>query len=94
MSSKKWNTSYDSNRKYNSKWKKTFLWLKKANNGIESTYCKLCLCAISSRYSNLQNYQKSDKYQKRVPVKGQMQLNSLIVENLNNKISERLKPQN
>jgi len=52
MASTKWKSSYDEGQKYNSNWEKTFLWLKKASDGSEDAYCKLCHTTIITRYSN------------------------------------------
>jgi hypothetical protein len=44
--SNKWKASYDSNRKYGSKWEETFVWVQKAADGSEAAYSKLCHCNI------------------------------------------------
>jgi len=74
MLSNKWKTSYDSNRKYRSKWEETFVWAQKAADGSEAT-CKLCHCNILPRVSNLSNREKSEKHKWRTPLQSQMQLN-------------------
>jgi hypothetical protein len=73
--SSKWKASYDSNRKYCSKWKETFVWVRKAADGSEAAYCKLCHCNILPRISNLSNHEKSEKHKQRPPLQGQTQLN-------------------
>ena len=61
MLSNKWKASYDSNRKYRSKWEETFVWVQKAADGSEAAYCKLCHCNILPRISNLSTHEKSEK---------------------------------
>ena len=55
MLSNKWEASYDSNRKFRSKWEETFVWVQKAAGGLEAAYCKLCHWNILPRISNLSN---------------------------------------
>ena len=38
MSSQKWKAWYESNRKYNSKWEETFVWVPKAADGSGAAY--------------------------------------------------------
>jgi hypothetical protein len=61
MLSNKWKASYDSNRKYVSKWEETFVWVQKAADGLAVAYCKLCHCNILPRISNLSNHEKPKK---------------------------------
>jgi hypothetical protein len=73
--SNKWKASYDSNCKYCSKWEETFVWVRKAADGSEAAYCKLCHCNILPRISNLSNHEKSEKHKQRTPLQGQTRLN-------------------
>jgi hypothetical protein len=75
MMSNKWKASYDSNRKYSSKWEETFVWVQKAADGPEAAYCKLCHCNILPRISILSNHEKSEKHKRRTPLQGQTRLN-------------------
>jgi hypothetical protein len=74
MLSNKWKASYDSSRKYRSKWIEIFVWVQKAADGSEAAYCKLCHCNILPRISNLSNHEKSEKHKRRTPLQGQKQL--------------------
>ena len=70
----KWKSSYDSNRKYNIQWEKTFAWLTKSTDGSDSAYCKLCRCTIAPRLSNLTNHEKTEKHKKNTPSSSQKTL--------------------
>jgi len=61
IASTKWKSSYDKGRKYNNNRENTFIWLKKANDGSEDVYCKLCHIAIIPRHSNFMNHEKKTK---------------------------------
>ena len=73
MSSTKWKGSYDKGRKGNIDWEKTFLWLKKASDGSQDAYCKLCHATIIPRLGNVMNHEKNEK-RKSVPAIGQVAL--------------------
>jgi hypothetical protein len=73
--SNKWKASYNSNRKYSSKWEETFVWVQKDADGLEAAYCKLCHCNILPRISSLSNHEKSEKHKRRTPLHGQTRLN-------------------
>jgi len=62
IASTKWKSSYDKGRKYNNNRENTFIWLKKANDGSEGVYCKLCHIAIIPRHSNFMNHEKKKKH--------------------------------
>ncbi|CAG5125860.1 unnamed protein product, partial [Candidula unifasciata] len=72
-SSKKWKASYDSNRKYNSNWKKTYPWLKRSSDGSEAAYYKLCQCTVAPRITSISNHEKSEKHRMKTPSKSQSQ---------------------
>jgi hypothetical protein len=76
MLSSKGKASYDSSRKYRSKWEEIFVWVQKAADGSEAAYCKLCHCNILPRISNLSDHEKSEKHKRRTPLQGQTQLNA------------------
>jgi hypothetical protein len=59
--SNKWKASYDSNRKYSSKWEETFVWVQKAADGSEAAYCKLCHSNILPRISKLSDHGQVEK---------------------------------
>jgi hypothetical protein len=59
--SNKWKVSYDSYRKYRSKWEETFVYFQKAADGLEAAYIKSCYCCILPRISSLSNHEKSEK---------------------------------
>jgi hypothetical protein len=68
MLSNKWKASYDSNRKYCSNWEGTFEWVRKAADGSEAAYCKLCHCNIlpsSQIMKNLRNTSGELQYKAR-----------------------------
>jgi hypothetical protein len=68
MLSSKWKASYDSNRKYSSKWEEKFVWVQKAADGSEAAYCKLSHCKIlpfSQIMKNLRNTSEKLRYKAR-----------------------------
>ena len=54
----KWKTTYDSGRKYNSKWEKDFSWLSEAPNSKDKAYCKLCHRPLQPKRDALVNHEK------------------------------------
>ncbi|XP_047736330.1 uncharacterized protein LOC108666410 isoform X2 [Hyalella azteca] len=62
MASKK---SYDASRRYRTKWETQFPWLKKASDGSERAYCKLCHVIIRPHKGCLVQHEKSDSHRAR-----------------------------
>jgi len=54
----KWKQCYDSGRKYQSVWEKSFPWVTKAPDGSDSAYCKLCRKTLQVRFSALSAHSK------------------------------------
>ena len=55
----KWKGGYDSNRKYNKNWEKSFPWLRKASEKSENAFCKLCSSEIEPRLAHLNRHESS-----------------------------------
>lgn len=56
----KWKSSYDTGRKYNSKWEKDFNWVSEAPNTKDKAYCKLCRRVLQAKRDALATHEKSD----------------------------------
>ncbi|XP_068225886.1 protein FAM200C-like [Palaemon carinicauda] len=59
LSKPKWKGSYDSGRKYNKSGEEKFVWLKRASEGSEDAYCKLCKTTIAPKASRLADHEKT-----------------------------------
>ncbi|XP_046864677.1 SCAN domain-containing protein 3-like [Xenia sp. Carnegie-2017] len=56
----KWKSSYDSGRKYNSKWEIDFSWVSEAPNNKDKTYCTLCRRLLQAKRDALATHEESD----------------------------------
>ena len=66
MASTKWKERYDSGRKYNSSWEEKFVWVKRASDGSENAFCKLCKTNLAPKASRLTEHEKSKGHESRV----------------------------
>lgn len=62
----KWKGSYDSDRKYNKSWEGKYVWVRRASDGSESAFCKLCKIQIAPKSSRLADHEKSKGHSSRV----------------------------
>ena len=58
----KWKNSYDEGRKYQTCWEQTFLWCRKASDGTENAFCKLCTTPIEPKSASLSRHEKTKKH--------------------------------
>ena len=72
--SKKWKSSYDDNRKYNEEWEKIYPWVRRAPDGSDTAFCRLCNSSIAPRAGNLGNHEKTEKHKAKVAPKHQKPL--------------------
>ncbi|KAK7072331.1 hypothetical protein SK128_027179, partial [Halocaridina rubra] len=61
----KWKGSYGSGRKYNKSWEEKFFWVKRASEGSEDAYCKLCKTTIPPKVSRLADHEKTKGHSSR-----------------------------
>lgn len=69
----KWKGSYDSGRKYNKAWEEKFVWVKKASEGSEDAFCKLCKTTIAPKVSRLAAHEKTKGHSSRVSASSKCQ---------------------
>ena len=55
MSNCKWKGSYDSGRKYNKTWEDNFMWVKRASDGTENAFQKLCKIQMVPKFYRLES---------------------------------------
>eukprot|EP00794_Sanderia_malayensis_P010141 gene10141-biopygen8329 len=62
----KFKQSYESGRKYHREWEKEFPWLKRATDGTENGFCKLCRKSLQPRKKTFQNHAASADHKNRI----------------------------
>lgn len=61
----KWKNSYDTGRKYNKAWEKSYPWLKSADDGRRA-YCVLCKVTVLPKQCSILAHEKT-KHQDKTP---------------------------
>ena len=57
--------SYESRRRYRTEWERDFPWIRKATDGSENSFCKICKKTLQPRKKTIQNHADSADHKRR-----------------------------